>query len=298
MASRSPSEFFVKFLLSQQKQDHPTILRMLDEYGLDGVNVAYLRRLQNALDADRPDPWDPTSKEGRAYLRKHGIHDLWYPNAAATEAYSILANPNIRASAEQFLLAPLRMEDAAAHLNRRYQTNLTPDGVQAYAHYFWNRSLLTTGEWVEYLETRPLAPQNVSLLRVSPDMAQMLVPWVTGTGAIPATLNTGTVAKHMRDVAFLKVVETEHQPASLPHSKMMKNYMDVIKGSEELLRQSDVALKDVIAAFEQFRMKKDLTTVPSIEQVAGPNYSRSGLGTDKSRDLLEEYDKEDHDDDG
>jgi len=298
MASRSPSEFFIMFLLSQQKLDHASILRMLDEYGLDGVNIAYLRRLQSALDADRPDPWDPASQEGRAYLRKHAIHDLWYPNAAATEAYSILATPNLRASAEQLLLAPLRMEDAASRLNHRYKTNLTADGVQAYAHYFWNRSLLSTGEWIEYLEARPMASQNISILRVSQDMASMLVPWVTGTGAIPATLSTGTVAKHMRDIAFLKVVETEHQPATLPHSKMMKNYMDVIKSAEDLLRQSDVALKDVIAAFEQFRMKRDPGAIPSIEEVAGPNYSRSGQGTDKSRDLLEEFDQEDreHDD--
>lgn len=298
MASRSPSEYFVKFLLSQQKQDHPTILRMLDEYGLDGVNIAYLRRLQTALDADRPDPWDPAAQEGRAYLRKHGIHDLWYPNAAATEAYSILATPNLRASTEQLLLAPLRAEDVANRLNHRFKTNLTADGVQAYGHYFWNRNLLTTGEWVEYLEARPLAAQNISVLRVSPDMATMLVPWVTGTGAVPATLNTGMVAKHMRDIAFLKVLETEHQPASLPHSKMMKNYSDVVKSMEDLMRQSDVALKDVIEAFNQFRMKKDAGSIPPIEEVAGPNYSRSGQGTDKTRDLLEEYDQEGHDDDG
>jgi hypothetical protein len=61
---------------------------------------------------------------------------------------------------------------------------------------------------------------------------------------------------------------------------MMKNYMDVIRAAESEMRQSDVALKDVLAAFEKFRLRKDKKTIPAIEEVAGPNFSQSGEGTD------------------
>jgi len=179
-----------------------------------------------------------------------------------------------------------------ARLNAHYSVKLTPEGFQAYGHYFWNKTLMTTQEWIEYLESRPMAAENISIMRVSPDMAQTLVPWATGLNGAPSNLNTGTVSRRMRDVAFLKVLETEHQPATLAHSKMMKNYMDVIKAAEEQMRQSDVPLKEVLSEFEQFRLRKDEAPVPSIEAVAGPNYSQSGQGTDQAKTPLDEFDEE------
>ena len=291
MGARSPAEFFIKFLLSKQEHDLNAIIRMLEDYGIDSANASYLRRLQGQLDP-RPDPWDLTSVEVKTYLRKHGIHDLWFPNAAVQEAFSILSGAALRTHVEQLALSPLRVEEMVIRLNNHYATKLTAEGLQAYGHYFWNKGLMTTQEWIEYLESRPMAAENISIMRVSPEMAQTLVPWATGMGGVPNNLNTGTVSRRMRDVAFLKVLETEHQPATLAHSKMMKNYMDVIKIAEDQMRQSDVALKDVLSAFEQFRLRKDEGNIPSIEAVAGPHYSKSGQGTDLAKNPLEEFDQE------
>jgi hypothetical protein len=150
-------------------------------------------------------------------------------------------------------------------------------------------------EWVELLESRPEAANSTAVLRVSPDMAQALVPWVLGMAPPPASLNTGVVARRMRDIAFLKVLEVERQPATLAHSKMMKNYMDVIKDAESEMRQSDVALKDVLAAFEKFRLRKNSDKIPSIEEVAGPNYSQSGAGTGRNEVLADTQFEEEED---
>jgi hypothetical protein len=117
-----------------------------------------------------------------------------------------------------------------------------------------------------------------------------------GYSGPPANLNTGTVSKRIRDVAFMKILEIERNPATLAHSKMMKNYSDVVKMAESEMRQSDVALKDVLQAFEKFRLRRDDSTVPAIEEVAGPNYSRSGEGTDTPGKLAD-YDWRNDDDD-
>jgi hypothetical protein len=144
-------------------------------------------------------------------------------------------------------------------------------------------------EWVEFLDGRTDSYDSVTILRASPDMAKVMVPWVTGMSGPPSNLNAGSVARRIRDIAFLKVLEVERQPATLAHSKMLKNYMDVVRGAEAEMRQSDVALKDVLSAFDKFRLRRDDEPIPSIEDVAGPNYSQSGEGTGAKADLAEDY---------
>lgn len=296
MITRSPAENFIKFLLSQQEHAVNTILRMLEDFGLEGVSSNYIDKLKIKMEPF-PDPWDPNQKDGetRVYLKQHGIYDLWFPHSHVKEAYEILSTPQLRADVEQLLLSPLRVEDVVARLNDHHGIHLTLEGVSSFGHYFWNKRLLPMHEWVGLMEDRPFVNNNTAIIRVSPDVAQTLVPWVMGYAGPPASLNTGTVAKRMRDIAFLKVLEIERNPATLAHSKMMKNYMDVIKAAESELRQSDVALKDVLRAFEKFRLRKDDDTIPSIEEVAGPNYSRSGEGTDRTGTFAD-YDVEEMDD--
>jgi hypothetical protein len=296
MLTRSPSEVFIRFLISQREHESNTILRMLEDFRLEGLSSSYIKKLQADMEPF-PDPWEPLKKDGpcRDYLKKHNIYDLWFPNGHVKEAYEILSAPQLRADVEQLLLSPLRIEEITQRLNRHHNLSLTIEGVQSFGHYFWNKKLLAVHEWIEYLEERPNAANCVAVLRVAPDVAQAMVPWVLGLSGPPASLNTGMVSRRMRDIAFLKVLEIERQPATLAHSKMMKNYMDVIKDAENEMRQSDVALKDVLAAFEKFRLRKDNDKIPSIEQVAGPNYSQSGAGTGRSEELADSDFREDDD---
>lgn len=291
--SRSPSEYFIKYLISQGKFDTNAILRMLEDYGMDGLSSQYIDKLATSMNPV-PKPWDPTTQKCKAYLRKQKISGLWYPDDHVKEAYEIIASPQLRADVEQLLLSPLKIDDVVSRLNKHHGISLSVEGIQAYGHYFWNKSLLPMYEWVEFLENRPDAFDRVTALKAAPDMAQKLVPWVAGMSGPPAGLNTGTVARRMRDIAFMKVLETERQPASLAHSKMMKNYMDVIRAAESEMRQSDVALKDVLQAFEKFRLRKDTTNVPAIEDVAGPNFSQSGEGTDETMPMADQMMEDDH----
>jgi hypothetical protein len=293
---RSPCEYFIKFLLSQQEHEPNAILQILEDFnlGTGGLGISYIKRLQRDMEPV-PEPWDLTDKDGptREYLKKHKIHDLYFPHAHVQEAYGILSSAQLREDIEQLLLSPLRIEEVVKRINRHYNMTMTIEGAEAYRHYFWNKSLLSMQEWMEVLEGTPMGSESITMLRVSPDVAQSLVPWIAGMAGPPKTLNTGTVARRMRDIAFLKVLEIERQPATLAHSKMMKNYMDVVRGAEAEMRQSEVALKDVLKAFEKFRLRKDDNSVPSIEEVAGPNFSHSGEGTGAANtadDIMEDDD--------
>lgn len=296
--TRSPAEYFIKFLLSQGEHDTNAVLRIIEDFGLLGLTSRYVDHLRLKMEP-RPSPWRPEkpTEKVKVYLKKHGIYDLWFPSAHVQEAYEILGNPQLRADVEQLLLSPLRIEDAVARINKHHEIVLTIPGVQSFGHYFWNRKLLPMHEWIELMEERPSANNHMAVMTVSPDVASALVPWAMGYSGPPTHLSTGTVSKRLRDVAYLKILEIERNPATLAHSKMMKNYSDVVKMAENEMRQSDVALKDVLQAFEKFRLRRDDKSVPSIEEVAGSNYSRSGEGTDKPG-ALADYDWRTEDDDG
>jgi len=294
---RSPSENFIKFLISKKEFQPAQIIAMLEDYGLHyNVTTESLRTLQRLL-GEIPDPEDITGNvlEQRAskdWYRKHGILGLWVPSDDVRGAYALLTQSRIRKDLEPLLLSPLRIEEVTNRINKHHSISLPATVIEAFGHYFWNKNAMSMKEWMVFLAERGDAWSSTVALKASPDVASMVVPWVTGMSGPPPNLNTGFVARRMRDVAFMKVLETERDPATIDHSKMMKNYMDVIKASESEMRQSDVALKDVLKAFEKFRMKRHDTAVPSIEDVAGMNYSQSGGGTDGRSDdevLLEEF---------
>jgi len=295
MLERLPFEYFIKYLISKGFEV-PVVASVLRDHGLYGGVANAVTAISNKM--EMPTPFVPTEDKGskadfirtKDWLRREKIKDLWYPNKSAQEAYLILAHPELRENVQQLLLSPLRIENVVSRINSHHKSTLTVDGLRTFGHYFWNRNLLSMGEWVEYLNSVPGSKRAKKMLRVSPDMADMVVPWLSGMSGMPTNLHSGTIARRMRDLAFMKVLEIEQEDAGMDHSKTMKNYMDVIRGAESELRQSDVALKDVLGAFEKFHMKTDESRVPSIEEVAGPNYSHSGEGTDgdeeKKRDLL------------
>ena len=295
MSVRSPSEYFIKYLVSQNKHDENTILRVLEDFGLDGISSHYVKKVRRLMEpipdvAETLD--DPETQE---WLRREGILDLWFPRDFVQEAYSILGKPDVRSQLERLLLSPLHVEEVVRRINGHFKIKLTPDGVLSFKHYFWDKSLLTMEEWVDYLDGRGDSEVKCTVLMASKDMAQVVVPWVTGLAGPPPNLNSGTVARRTRDVAFLKILEIERQPATLAHSKMLKNYADTIKIMEGEMRQSDMALKDVLRAFEKFRLRKDVPAVPSIADVAGPNYSRPGERKTAEPFMRENYFPEDDD---
>jgi hypothetical protein len=288
---RSPAEYFIKYLISQDKHSNAVTLRILEDLDLDFgfLTEEHIDKLDISM-GDFPEPWDPgvRDKKSDAFLKKHGIRDLWYPSAGVKEAYTILGSPQLRSDVEQLLLAPIKAAEIAKRLRKHRGVTITPDGVSAFGHYFWNKKLLSSNDWMTLLEKNELAPGKASALMLSPDVAPDVVSWTSGMAGPPSSFSTGSVARRVRDVAFLKILEIEKFPATLAHSKMMRNYEDVIRYAEQEMRQSDMALKDVLKAFEKFRMRKDPGSVPSIEEIAGPNYSSSGEGTDTEDYLLKE----------
>jgi hypothetical protein len=284
---RSPSEFFIRFLLSSQPSldenelDPNGVMQTLDGLGLDGLSTSYIREVARKM-LPRPDPYlpdNPHDLKSREYLREHKIYDMWNPNRGVREAKLILVDHVLREKLEPMLLSSISHSAIARKLRKHTSIALTTEGVSAFGHYFWSRGMLTQPQWLEYLRGRTFMNTYVQALVTAPDMVMQHLPYVVGlTG--PQTYNSSEAASRMGQIAFKYALELEHHPATLDNTAALRNCMHIVEKSDTIMRRSDVALRDVLRQFQKFRMKLDDAQVRDVKMVTAGNYSKSGEGTD------------------
>jgi hypothetical protein len=281
---RSPSEYYIRFLISRVATDAVVpdeIDQALKAVGLDGISLQYIRQLADQM-KDRPDPYCPNNPrdiETRKFLRAHKIFDMWHPTPEVREAQLILLDQYLREKLEPMLLSTVKPATLARKLRRYTSITLTAKGIIAYGHYFWNRQLLSQHQWMDYLDERHTNPYRQSLL-ISPDVAAKHLPWVMGIAGPDSTFNSADAAARIGQIAFKHALELEHKSATMETTAALSNCMRTIEKADVILRRSDVALHEVLAQFQKFRMKVDPAQVVDVQQLTDGNFSKSGEGTD------------------
>jgi hypothetical protein len=287
-AVRSPSEYYIRFLISQNfgRIDPSSITDQLDGLGLDSLNNNYIRSLAEAMEP-LPDPYvpeNPRHTETRAWLRAHKIYDMWNPTKAVREAQHILMDVFLREKLEPLLLSSMNRREIARKLRKFTAIALTEEGVNAFGHYYWNRSLLTQQQWMAYLESQSHVNVYRQALLIPPDQANRHMPWVAGMSGPPSDFNTADASARICQIAYKHALELEHTPATLDTTMALKNCMITIAKGDDIMRRSDVALRDVLKQFHKFRMKLDKAEIVPVQQLTDGNYSKSGEGTDLDDD--------------
>lgn len=289
---RSPSEFYIRFLISSQQDasednlNANEIQQTLESLGLDGLSPSYIREVAKTMDP-RPDPFTPedaSDRQTREYLRQHKIFDMWHPNRGVREAMHILRDMFLREKLEPMLLSSLSHAVVARKLRKYTAIALTAEGVGAYAHYFWNRKLLSQPQWMDYLQGMTYRNVYVQSLVTSADMAPRHLPYVMGIQGPGQSFNSAEAAARIGQIAFKHALELEHRPATLDNTMALKNCMSTVEKADTIMRKSDVALRDVLRQFQKFRMKLDDAKIIGVHQLTDGNYSKSGEGTDAEDD--------------
>jgi hypothetical protein len=285
---RSPSEFYIRFLISAQEKtgeddlNANEIQQTVESLGLDGLSPSYIREVARSMEP-RPAPYlpdNPHDKATREYLRLHKIYDMWNPNRGVREAQLILMDPFLREKLEPLLLSSLSHSAIARKLRRYTSIALTAEGVTTYSHYFWNRKLLSQSQWMAYLSGMTYRNVYVQSLVTAPDVANRHLPYVMGISGPGHTFNSAEAAARMGQIAFKHALELEHRPATLDNTMALKNCMTTVEKADVIMRRSDVALRDVLRQFQKFRMKLDDARIVGVHQLTEGNYSKSGEGTD------------------
>lgn len=288
---RSPSEYYIRFLISAQQDasdenlNANEIQNTLEGLGLDGLSPSYIREVAKTMEP-RPSSYNPDhpDKATRKYLKTHKIFDMWNPNKGVREAMNILHDIYLREKLEPLLLSSITHASIARKLRRYTSIILTTEGVSCYAHYFWNRKLLTQPQWMEYLKGMSYRNVHVQSLVTTSDMAPRHLPYVMGLVGPGQAFNSAEAAARIGQIAFKHALELEHRPASLDNTMALKNCMTTIEKADTIMRKSDVALRDVLRQFQKFRMKLDEAKIVDVHQLTEGNYSKSGEGTDAEDD--------------
>jgi hypothetical protein len=285
LTPRSPSEFFIKYLLSKadEEANEQLIMDQLDRLGLDGLNLNYIRRVQEEM-GPRPDPFlpeDPTHMPSRRWLKGLKIFDMWAQTPSTKEAFVILQDAYVQEKLRPLLLSSMHPAVIAKRLRKYTSIPLTRDGVTAYRHYFWNRMLMTQGQWMEYFNDQAGSNVLAQGLLTPTDLVPKHLPWVVGISGPSAGFNMVEAAARIGQIAVKHAIELENVRCSVDTSMALKNCMTTLEKANAILRQSDVALQDVLRQFQQFRMKMDRTKIIEIQALTPQgNYSKSGEGTD------------------
>jgi len=279
---RSPSEFFIRFLFSAQEDpDVDEVRAKLINLGLDCVDISYLESLSQTMEP-RPDdyqPDNPRHRPTREYLKKHKIYDMWNPTPAVKEAQLILLDVFLREKLEPMLLSSMPHHQIANRLRKYTAIALSEQGVLAYAHYFWNRSLMPQSLWVDYLKRR-FGNSYVQGVQTPRDLASKHMPWVVNISGPYGTFNTAEASARIGQIAFKHALELEHEKATVETTMALKNCMITIEKADVIMRRSEVALRDVLRQFQRFRVKLADAKIVPIQQLTDGNYSKSGEGTD------------------
>lgn len=254
----------------------------LDQLGLDGLTLAYIRQVKEQME-ERPDPFrpaDPTHLPSRQWLKSHKIYDMWAQTPAVKESLAILQDIYLQEKLRPLLLSTLHPAIIVKRLRKYTSIPLTRDGVTAYRHYFWNRTLLTEGQWLDYFDGHTGSNVLAQGLLTPPDLVQKHLPWVVGISGPAAGFNMAEAAMRIGQIAMKHAIELEHSRATMDSTAAVKNCMTTLEKANNILRQSDVALQDVLKQFQQFRMKMDKSRVIDVQALTQGNYSKSGEGTD------------------
>jgi len=289
---RSPSEYFIRFLISTEEVAHLSedaaeeIKKKVERAGLDGMYEQYILDLSEDMEP-RPDPYIPQDAYDvgtKEYLKAHRIYDMWHPTKGVRESRLIVMDFFLREKLDPLLLSTMKHSAIARKLRKFTSIALTSEGVAAYAHYFWNRKLMRQSQWMQYLQGSNYTNPHIQSMITAPDVSVKHLPYVIGLTGPGHEFNSAEAASRIGQIAYKHALEIEHKPASLDNTMALKNCMITVEKVDTILRRSDVALKDVLKQFHKFKMKLDDSGVASVAQLTEGNYSKSGEGTDLSDD--------------
>lgn len=279
--NKHPAEHYVRYLILRDPGATDAVLqKTLDDWGFLQPSATFWGFMRGKL-SERPPAFDPTNRihqPSMKYLRDMKVYDLFYPNEAMQEAWNILMDPNQRFLVEQTLMSRLDLKSTAQKLNKKYNLFLTADGIQAFAHCFWNVKMLTFDEWGRFLYGRTaMYERHMALLQGPPSLAFFHL-------RLDQSLESKKMIQRIQEIAYHTAEEVNTKPGTMPDKvKAIALLGKTVVDCHNALSTSDMALKDVLQQFERWRMEHPMGSPPSIHELT-PGGSYSGSGADDKKE--------------
>lgn len=281
--NKHPAEMYIRYLILKDPGATDAVLcKTLDDWGFLQPSQTFWGFMRQKL-SNRPAGFDPVNRlhmPSMKFLRDMQVYDLFHPDAASEEAWTILSDPNQRFLVEQILMSKIDLKIAAQKMNKKYNFFMTADGLQSFYHFFWNVKLLTFDEWGRFLYGRTaMYERHMALFQAPPSLAFFHL-------RLDQSLESKKMIQRVQEIAYHTVEEVSTKPGTTPDKvKAIALLGKIVIEAHNALSTSDMALKDVLQQFERFRMKHPEDMPPDIHMLApGGNYSGSGADAKKKEE--------------
>lgn len=277
-ATRHPSEYFIKYLLTlpqPEAQDDNWICTGVQRIGYPPPAVPYISLLRQSVMADFPVDYAPQDRYNRQsvkYLRNHGIWSLHNPSPDTQDAVQLLADIPVRKVLEQLLLGRLDPKEVASRVNSRFRRFITADAVMTYSHYFYNCSLMKSADWVSFFERYDRTEQQRSMAIVQGGSGMAL-----HKAGFRQEIETKDMLRDMLETINFDFKEWKNAPLGKERTMAFATLAKAATGIDERLSESSTAVRDHLAIFKQWQMTHAPSSVKGIEEIAPHgNFSESG----------------------
>lgn len=232
-----PCEYFLKHLLVMQGSEG--VAEYIQKYGYPEPSAEYLAKLHAEVQKNRPVPFIPRSRKVRSWRRRLKISSAAIRSPLMVKAERWTRSTIIRTALEMLLIAGLPPEQVANNMTLLAGVTFEVEAVQLYAHYFWNRSVLTYGEWQIFLEHYPNGRELRYLYTVDPAVA------LWKTGVIP-DVDDSVALDRLQGDTYMRMQELNTHPNTLKTAMTHSYWAGTYFKTKEEKRQGAHALTKIL----------------------------------------------------
>lgn len=271
-----PAHYFIKWLvLTEEDSSRERINQTLRLNGMAAVPEECFAQIRGELGT--PPEWlklyDRKCPRTRGWLRSQSIYSFCFPDEAVGDMSThILGDAKARRTLEGLLLGNVSPGECSFRMRSQLKMRVPETAISEYQHYFWNTTLLSIGDWVEYFEIDSHAEEGSGRTSYGTDMYTTALhcgPNIAMYRAgIARELDGKKVLMEVQSELYATFKEVSVLPLSETKVRMLGSLSRGLAKIDERLQAGDEALHDVLKRFEKFRIHVDGGTVPKLIDLA------------------------------
>ena len=257
---KHPNEYWLRYMLMFSDLSIEQVCEAAVLYEMQEPNSDYLLEIRNQLERTKPSPFRMDFTDTRKWVRRQRIMSLAKEDKYAVQARDLLGNTKVRPVLETLLTADTAIAQIPEYIKSLTGQVVSKRVVSMYAHYFWNRALLSTSQWYEYL----LGHDNGRMLRSCYNRGEAFALWKLG---YKLELSQHDVIRDLFHESSMRFFETSEMPNGKETAMTAKLWAEnIFKTTEEMNRTGD-AVSQVIDGLRDIAIKLGKREISSVEEL-------------------------------
>lgn len=256
---RLPNEYWLKYLIAAQQLNNAQIRDIAALHGFTQPEDDYLKLLRDPIDSSRPKSARTGSAKHTTWLKGLRVYSMAENTLEAGDARALLDNTRSRPALETLLVTDSTVEDIAKSLGALFGIDVSIAAINLYRHYFWNRDLLTSVQWFDFLEAHP----QKWLMRNCYSQGLDYALWKLG---YRKELPKDEVLRSVIHEAAMRFFETSMFPNNKDTALAAKMWSESLFRAYEEADRSGDAVKEIVEELKEVSIRLGRRGIPSIEE--------------------------------